>query len=142
MTAYQDFLKYNFKPYKDKPIYLICKKYGDKFHQAGYVLWPNITKNTQTILLVHPESIGAKDGDLSSIGEKLIELDTSHKSHFPQAKDFTVANDKLNIIVVISAQRTNGELEAIYEKNIKPIAIKKEFTQLFKQPNKQKPMTL
>lgn len=94
------------------------------------------------ILLVHPESIGAEDGDLSSIGEKLIELDTSHKSHFPQAKDFTVANDKLNIIVVISAQRTDGELEAIYEKNIKPIAIKQEFTQLFKQPKKQKSMTL
>lgn len=142
MTAYQDFLKDNFKKYKDKPVYSLCKKYGDKFHQAGYVLWPNVQKNTSMILLVHPESIGAEDGDLSSIGEKLIELDTSHKSHFPQAKDFTVANDKLNIIVVISAQRTDGELEAIYEKNIKPIAIKQEFTQLFKQPKKQKSMTL
>lgn len=142
MTAYQDFLKDNFKKYKDKPVYSLCKKHGDKFHQAGYVLWPNVQKSTSMILLVHPESIGAEDGDLSSIGEKLIELDTSHKSHFPQAKDFTVANDRLNIIVVISAQRTNGELEAIYEKNIKPIAIKKEFTQLFKQPTKRKEFCL
>lgn len=142
MTAYLDFLKDNFKKYKDKPVYSLCKEKGEKFHKAGYVLWPNVQQNTSMILLVHPESIGAKDGDLSSIGEKLIELDTSHKSHFPQAKDFTVANDRLNIIVVISAQRTNGELEAIYEKNIKPIAIKEEFNQLFKQPTKRKEFCL
>lgn len=142
MTAYQDFLKENFKPYKDKPIYSLCKKYGDKFHKAGYVLWPNVQQNTQTILLVHPKSIGSDDGDLSSIGKALLLLDKANRFHSPQTEDFSIINNKLNVIVVVSAQRADGELEAIYKRNIKPIVIKEEFNQLFKKTTKKKELCL
>jgi len=127
---YLDFLKDNFPEFKGKPIFSLCNKHGQKFYQAGYVLWPCLQKEVYMIAVIFN-----KNQNENIMQREMI-------TSFPMLENFTLYQDKMNLVFVSSIKRAEAELEAIYEVNFKPIEQKNEFTQLFKQPTKRKELCL